>query len=157
MGPSWEKGPAYVNSHTCDMATGAMMGYGKLAMRVSARYGHKICCVSDYTLLVSITSWNLAYGKVSEAADQVFGLLKEADKYIDSTLLWFGVAIPSRGSSNSAVLGCIEGLVFASECDPYEKSRDFLMHFFKVLNSGKDFFADFERNLFRLANFPLRL
>ncbi|GKE57580.1 hypothetical protein Tco_1496765, partial [Tanacetum coccineum] len=33
----------------------------------------------------------------------------------------------------------------------------FLMHFFKVLNSGKDFSADLERNLFRLANFPLRL
>ncbi|GKF63941.1 hypothetical protein Tco_0187389, partial [Tanacetum coccineum] len=32
----------------------------------------------------------------------------------------------------------------------------FLMHFFKVLNSGKDFSADLERNLFRLANFPLR-
>nr|GEY49428.1 hypothetical protein [Tanacetum cinerariifolium] len=27
----------------------------------------------------------------------------------------------------------------------------------RVLNSGKDFFADLERNLFRLANFPLRL
>ncbi|GJR18292.1 hypothetical protein Tco_0966819 [Tanacetum coccineum] len=33
----------------------------------------------------------------------------------------------------------------------------FLMHFFKVLNSGKDFSADLERNLFKLANFPLRL
>ncbi|GJT73974.1 hypothetical protein Tco_1033260 [Tanacetum coccineum] len=33
----------------------------------------------------------------------------------------------------------------------------FLMHFFNVLNSGKDFSVDLERNLFRLANFPLRL
>ncbi|GKF27886.1 hypothetical protein Tco_0094228, partial [Tanacetum coccineum] len=33
----------------------------------------------------------------------------------------------------------------------------FLMHFVKVLNSSKDFSADLERNLFRLANFPLRL
>nr|GFB04265.1 hypothetical protein [Tanacetum cinerariifolium] len=33
----------------------------------------------------------------------------------------------------------------------------FLMHFFKVLNSGKDFSANLERNMFRLANFPLRL
>ncbi|GJS06953.1 hypothetical protein Tco_0363749 [Tanacetum coccineum] len=33
----------------------------------------------------------------------------------------------------------------------------FLMHFFKVLNSGKDFSADLERNLFRVASFPLRL
>nr|GFB01796.1 hypothetical protein [Tanacetum cinerariifolium] len=48
------------------------------------------------------TSWDLAYGKVSEAADQAFVLLK-------------------------------------------------------VLNSGKDFPADLEMNLFRLANFPLRL
>ncbi|GKF81753.1 hypothetical protein Tco_0240355, partial [Tanacetum coccineum] len=33
----------------------------------------------------------------------------------------------------------------------------FLMHLFKVLNSSKDFSADLERNLFKLANFPLRL
>ncbi|GJU61904.1 hypothetical protein Tco_1243739 [Tanacetum coccineum] len=33
----------------------------------------------------------------------------------------------------------------------------FLMHLFKILNSGKDFSANLERNLFKLANFPLRL
>ncbi|GKF25625.1 hypothetical protein Tco_0081519, partial [Tanacetum coccineum] len=33
----------------------------------------------------------------------------------------------------------------------------FLIHFFMVLNSGKYFSADLERNLFKLANFPLRL
>ncbi|GKB32687.1 hypothetical protein Tco_0872088 [Tanacetum coccineum] len=32
----------------------------------------------------------------------------------------------------------------------------FFMHFFKALKNDSDFFADLDRNLFRLANFPLR-
>ncbi|GJW27369.1 hypothetical protein Tco_0041180 [Tanacetum coccineum] len=33
----------------------------------------------------------------------------------------------------------------------------FFMQFFKVLNKGKDFSADFDKNLLKLASFPLRL
>ncbi|GKD34871.1 hypothetical protein Tco_1250380, partial [Tanacetum coccineum] len=38
-----------------------------------------------------------------------------------------------------------------------QRKSFFFTHFFKVLKSGKDFSADLDRNLFRPANFPLRL
>ncbi|GJU45878.1 hypothetical protein Tco_1203144 [Tanacetum coccineum] len=57
------------------------------------------------------------------------------------------------GSSDRCCFSCMKAC-FAS--DVQWKSL-FLIHFFKVLNSGKDFSATLERNLFKLANFPLRL
>ncbi|GKE59756.1 hypothetical protein Tco_1510123, partial [Tanacetum coccineum] len=57
------------------------------------------------------------------------------------------------GSSDKCCFNCLKAC-FASGV---QWKSLFLMHLFKVLNSGKDFSADLEMNLFRLANFPLRL
>ncbi|GJU68650.1 hypothetical protein Tco_1254909 [Tanacetum coccineum] len=65
----------------------------------------------------------------------------------------FGLGATSRGSSDNWCFNCLKAY-FASGVQ--QKSL-FLMHFFKVLSSGKDFSADLEWNLFKLANFPLRL
>nr|GFB12336.1 hypothetical protein [Tanacetum cinerariifolium] len=69
----------------------------------------------------------------------------EADKY--TIRISFGLGATSRGSSDKCCFSCLKAC-FAS--DVQWKSL-FLMHFFKVLNSGKDFSADLERNLFILA------
>ncbi|GKD38228.1 hypothetical protein Tco_1258435 [Tanacetum coccineum] len=65
----------------------------------------------------------------------------------------FGLGATSRGSSDKCCFSCLK----ACSASGVQWKSLFLMHFFKVLNSGKDFSADLERNLFRLGNFPLRL
>ncbi|GKA53331.1 hypothetical protein Tco_0746646, partial [Tanacetum coccineum] len=65
----------------------------------------------------------------------------------------FGLGATSKGSSDKCCFCCLKA---CSASDVQWKSL-FLMHFFKVLNSSRDFSADLERNLFRLDNFPLRL
>nr|GEW87665.1 reverse transcriptase domain-containing protein [Tanacetum cinerariifolium] len=76
--------------------------------------------------------------------------LGEADKYTISSSL--GLGATSMGSSDKCCFRCLMAC-FASGV---QWKSLFLMHFFKVLNNGKDFYADLERNLLRLANFPLR-
>ncbi|GKE43827.1 hypothetical protein Tco_1471111 [Tanacetum coccineum] len=58
-----------------------------------------------------------------------------------------------RGNSDKCFFSCVK----ACSASGVQWKSLFLMHFYKVLNSGKDFSADLKRNLFRLANFPLRL
>ncbi|GJU85410.1 hypothetical protein Tco_1292956 [Tanacetum coccineum] len=176
----------------------------------------------DICFLV-FTSWDLAYRKVSEAADQAFDLLKvksvpsglvsirpapdpstHDDPFINSVYGSCGVSTTDasgRASSGFStrksaricpfidVLGRNDCDRVRLECAAYEidwrlnyapfRHQDrtdssmggeqacsasgvqwkslFLMHFFKVLNSGKDLSAELERNLFKLASFPLRL
>nr|GFA01702.1 hypothetical protein [Tanacetum cinerariifolium] len=44
-----------------------------------------------------------------------------------------------------------------SQCSTTDRGTPVMSDGFHVLNSSKDFSADLERNLFRLANFPIRL
>ncbi|GKG13834.1 hypothetical protein Tco_0350794, partial [Tanacetum coccineum] len=65
----------------------------------------------------------------------------------------FGLGATGSGSSGICCFSCLK----ACSASGVQWKSLFLIHFFKVLNSGKDFSADLERNLFKLANFPLRL
>ncbi|GKB17658.1 RNA-directed DNA polymerase, eukaryota, reverse transcriptase zinc-binding domain protein [Tanacetum coccineum] len=76
--------------------------------------------------------------------------LWDADMYTISSS--FSLGATSRGSSDKCCLSCLK----ACSTSGIQWKSLFLMHFFKVLNSGRDFSADLERNLFRLANFLLR-
>ncbi|GKD25479.1 hypothetical protein Tco_1231693, partial [Tanacetum coccineum] len=75
----------------------------------------------------------------------------DADRYTISSS--FGLGATSRGSSDKCCFSCLK----ACSASGVQWKSLFLMHFYKVLNSGNDFSTDLERNLFRLANFPLRL
>ncbi|GKD38906.1 hypothetical protein Tco_1259113 [Tanacetum coccineum] len=79
------------------------------------------------------------------------GVTWEADRYTIS--FSFGLGATSMGSSDKCCFSCLK----ACSASGVQWKSLFLMHFFKVLNSGKDFSVDLERNLFRLSNFPLRL
>nr|GEU97703.1 hypothetical protein [Tanacetum cinerariifolium] len=77
--------------------------------------------------------------------------LWDADMYIISSS--FALGASSMGSFDKC---CFSYLNSCSTSGVQWKSL-FMMYLFNVLNSGKDFFAGLERNLFMLANFSLRL
>ncbi|GKD05110.1 hypothetical protein Tco_1180084, partial [Tanacetum coccineum] len=65
----------------------------------------------------------------------------------------FSLGATSRGNSNKCCFSCLK----ACSASGVQRKSLSLMHLFKVLNNGKDFSAYLERNLFKLASFPLRL
>ncbi|GKF25302.1 hypothetical protein Tco_0081196, partial [Tanacetum coccineum] len=106
---------------------------GKASSGLSTRKSARICPFTD------------VIGRTALIA------LWEADRYTISSS--FGLGATSMGSSDKCCFSCLK----ACSTSGVQWKSLFLMHFFKVLNSGKNFSADLERNLFRLANFPLRL
>nr|GEV00595.1 hypothetical protein [Tanacetum cinerariifolium] len=118
--------------------------------------GNPLGFVLSQTSLAVITAIGCAWKYLrsllaTKTSDRTSFSIGEVDMYTISSS--FGLGATSRGSSDKCCFNCLKA------CSAFDVQWKllFLMHFFKVLNGGKDFFADLERNLFRLANFPLRL
>ncbi|GJW54803.1 hypothetical protein Tco_0098888 [Tanacetum coccineum] len=98
-------------------------------------------------------SVNNVYGSCGASTTGVFGGFLSAFSTMKSARICPFTDVRGRGSSDKCCFNCLK----ACSSSGVQWKSLFLMHLFKVLNSGKDFSADLERNLFRLANFPFRL
>nr|GEU90706.1 hypothetical protein [Tanacetum cinerariifolium] len=155
------------------------LAYGKIGKAVDQTFGlRKVNSVPSGLVSISPVpdpsthddpSVNSVYGSCGVSITNASGGASSGFSTRKSARIWLfinvrgrlapGLAFPLGYSlaRKLAGLGSQNRPLFESLFRIWRWKSLFLMHLFKVLKSGKDFFADLEMNLFRLASFSLRL